>query len=79
MEWRSLIQGQLLNQTVPPASAYPDAAGDAVLPASYNGKTLNIVVPTGIAGFGANCSAAVSATLVPGQPFSNKYDPCLPG
>jgi hypothetical protein len=78
MEWRSLIQGQLLNQTVPPASAYPDATGDAVLPASYNGKTLNIAVPTGIAGFGANCSARVSATLVPGQPFPNNTIPaCL--
>src|SRR5580692_13188004 len=78
MEWRSLIQGQLLNQTVPPASAYPNAAGDAVLPASYNGKTLDIAVPTGIAGFGANCSAAVLATLTPGQPFpSNTIPACL--
>ncbi len=78
MEWRSLIQGQLLNQTVPPASAYPNAAGDAVLPASYNGKTLDIAVPTGIAGLGANCSAAVLATLTPGQSFpSNTIPACL--
>ena len=78
MEWRSLIQGQLLNQTVPPASAYPNAAGDAVLPTTYNGKALDTVVPTGIAGFGANCSAAVQATLVPGQPFPNNTIPaCL--
>jgi hypothetical protein len=78
MEWRSLIQGQLLNQTVPPASAYPDAAGDAVLPTTYNGKTLDIAVPTGIAGFGSSCSAAVLATLVPGQPFPNNTIPaCL--
>jgi hypothetical protein len=78
MEWRSLIQGQLLNQTVPPSSAYPDAAGESILPTTYNGKTLNIVVPTGIAGFGSGCSAAVQATLVPGQPFPNNTIPaCL--
>ncbi len=78
MEWRSLIQGQLLNQTVPPASAYPNAAGDAVLPATYNGKTLDIVVPTGVANFGASCSPAVLATLVPGSPFPNNTIPaCL--
>ena len=78
MEWRSLIQGQLLNQTVPPASAYPNAAGDAVLPATYNGKTLDIVVPTGVANFGASCSPAVLATLVPGSPFQNNTIPaCL--
>ena len=78
MEWRRLIQGQLLNQTVPLASSYPDAAGDAVMPNTYNGKTLNIVVPTGIHNFGANCSAAVLATLTPGQPFPNNTIPaCL--
>jgi len=78
MEWRRLIQGQLLNQAVPPASAYPNAAGDAVLPDSYNGKTLDIAVPTGIANFGASCSAAVLATLTPGQPFPNNTIPaCL--
>src|SRR5579864_8055069 len=78
MEWRSLIQGQLLNQTVPPASAYPNAAGDAVLPTTYNGKTLDIVVPTGITNFASECSAAVQATLIPGQPFPNNTIPaCL--
>src|SRR5579859_7486596 len=78
MEWRSLIQGQLLNQTVPPASAYPNAAGDAVLPTTYNGKTLDIVVPTGITNFASGCSAAVQATLIPGQPFPNNTIPaCL--
>ena len=78
MEWRRLIQGQLLNQTVPLASSYPNAAGDAVLPDTYNGKTLDIAVPTGIANFGSRCSAAVLATLVPGQPFPNNTIPaCL--
>lgn len=78
MEWRKLIQGQLLNQTVPPVSAYPNAAGDALLPSTYNGKTLDIVVPTGIANFGAGCSSAVRATLVPGSAFPNNTIPaCL--
>jgi hypothetical protein len=78
MEWRRLIQGQLLNQTVPPASAYPNAAGDAVMPASYNGKALDFVIPTGILNFGGGCSAAVLATLTPGQPFPNNTIPaCL--
>jgi len=78
MEWRRLIQGQLLNQTVPLASSYPNVDGDAVLPDSYNGKTLDIAVPTGIANFGANCSAAVLATLIPGKPFPNNTIPsCL--
>ncbi|HEV3512140.1 MAG TPA: TonB-dependent receptor [Candidatus Sulfotelmatobacter sp.] len=78
MEWRRLIQGQLLNQPVPPASAYPDAAGNALLPTSFNGKTLDIVVPTGISGFASGCSAAVQATLVAGQPFPNNTIPaCL--
>jgi Carboxypeptidase regulatory-like domain len=78
MEWRRLIQGQLLNQTVPPASAYPDAAGDAVLPTTYNGKTLDIAVPMGIANLGGNCPAAVLATLTPGQAFpSNTIPGCL--
>ncbi|HKU28063.1 MAG TPA: TonB-dependent receptor, partial [Candidatus Sulfotelmatobacter sp.] len=78
MEWRSLIQGQLLNQTVPPTSAYPNAAGDAVLPDSFNGKTLDIVVPTGINNFGSGCSAAVLATLHPGEAFPNNTIPaCL--
>src|SRR5499427_10566908 len=78
MEWRRLIQGQLLNQTVPLASSYPNAAGDAVLPDTYNGKTLDIAVPTGIMNFGSRCSASVLATLVPGQPFPNNTIPaCL--
>ena len=78
MEWRRLIVGQLLNQPVPPASAYPDATGDAIMPDSYNGKTLAIAVPTGIANFGANCPAATLAALTPGQPFPNNTIPaCL--
>ncbi|MFZ0732278.1 MAG: TonB-dependent receptor [Candidatus Sulfotelmatobacter sp.] len=81
MEWRREVDGGLLNQLVPPTSAYPDANGagtGAVLPATVNGETLNAVVPTGIANFGSNCSAAVMATLTPGQPFpSNTIPDCL--
>jgi hypothetical protein len=80
-EWRREVNGGLLNQLVPPTSAYPDAGGagtGAVLPTTVNGKTVNAVVPTGIANFGANCSAAVMATLTPGSPFpSNTIPDCL--
>lgn len=78
MEWRSLIQGQILNQTVPFASEYPDASGagtGAVLPATFGGKASIATVPAGVAGLGAGCSAAVLATLVPGQPFPNNTIP----
>jgi carboxypeptidase family protein len=80
MEWRRYIAGGLLNQTVPLASAYPDANGagsGAVLPATIaDGSALNVVVPS-VPGFGANCSPAVQATLVPGKPFpSNTIPDC---
>jgi len=81
MEWRRLIQGQLLNQTVPPASAYPNAAGDAVLPNTYNGKNLQIVVPTSVPGsiMFANCPGGTApAGIVPGKPFpSNTIPNCM--
>jgi hypothetical protein len=80
-EWRREIDGGLLNQLVPPSSAYPDAGGagtGAALPTSVNGKTVAAVVPSGIANFGSGCSAAVRATLVPGSPFPNNTIPdCL--
>jgi hypothetical protein len=81
-EWRKEVDGGLLNQTVPLASSYPDANGagtGAVIPTTYNGQSSVITVPTGpIAGFGAGCSAAVMATLVPGSPFPNNTIPdCL--
>lgn len=81
MEWRRLIQGSLLNQTVPLASEYPDANGagtGAVLPTTFDSKPSIATVPTGVAGFGAGCSASVLATLVPGAPFPNNTIPdCL--
>jgi len=80
-EWRREIDGGLLNQLVPPATAYPDANGQgtgAVLPTTVNGKSVAAVVPSGIANFGANCSAAVLSTLHPGQAFPNNTIPdCL--
>jgi hypothetical protein len=80
MEWRSEVDGGLLNQPVPPSSAYPDANGagtGAVLPTSYSGKTINVVAPTGVAGFGANCPGGVSP-VAPGSPFPNNTIPdCL--
>src|SRR5579862_3294913 len=80
-EWRKEIDGGLLNQLVPLASSYPDANGagtGAVIPGTYNGKTIQAVVPTGVANFGSGCSAAVRATLVPGQPFpQNTIPDCL--
>jgi hypothetical protein len=80
-EWRKEIDGGLLNQLVPPSTAYPDAGGagtGAVLPTSVNGKTVSPVVPSGIANFGSGCSAAVLATLTPGNAFPNNTIPdCL--
>ncbi len=81
-EWRRLVQGGLLNQTVPVASEYPDAGGPgtgAVIPTSTPEGNANIVnVPTGIANFASNCSGAVKASLIPGQPFPNNTIPdCL--
>ncbi len=80
-EWRSEIDGGLLNNTFPLGSMYPDANGagsGAVFPSTFGSKASIITVPTGIANFGANCSAAVKATLVPGSPFPNNTIPdCL--
>jgi hypothetical protein len=78
MEWRKEIDGGLLNVPVPLASEYPDANGagtGAVLPTTYNGKTVTAVVPTGVVGFASGCSAAVQATLIPGQPFPGNTIP----
>ncbi|HEV3510616.1 MAG TPA: TonB-dependent receptor [Candidatus Sulfotelmatobacter sp.] len=75
MEWRKEIDGGLLNVPVPLASSYPDANGagtGAVLPTTYNGKTITAVVPTGIANFAPNCPAGM---LTPGAPFPNNTIP----
>jgi len=73
MEWRRYIAGGLLNQTVPLASAYPDANGagtGALLPTSIgDGSVLHIVVPN--VSF-PNCPAGL---LTPGSPFPNNTIP----
>jgi hypothetical protein len=80
MEWRSIVQGGLLNQTVPLASEYPDAGGTgtgAVIPATLpNGNPNIITAPTGVVGYGANCAPGVAPA--PGTPFPNNTIPdCL--
>ena len=80
MEWRRLIQGGLLNQTVPLASAYPDASGPgtgAVIPATLpNGNSNIITVPNTVNVF-ANCPGGVSPSpsIVVGSPFPNNTIP----
>lgn len=72
MEWRRLIQGQILNQTVPLASTYPDANGagtGAVFPTT-------LMVPSNVAALGANCpGGAPPAGITPGGFFPNNTIP----
>ncbi len=74
MEWRSLIQGQTLNQLVPLASEYPTAAG-AVFPTA-------ITVPTGVdpSVLFADCPGGTApAGIVQGSAFPQQHDSCLHG
>jgi hypothetical protein len=91
MEWRREIDGGLLNQLVPPASAYPTAPGaPAVLPTTFGPKNTStvasdpcdgvvcdtgVVVPSAIQF--ANCPGgnAAGAGVTPGQPFPNNTIP----
>jgi hypothetical protein len=84
MEWRSIIQGGLINQTVPLLSEYPDAAGagtGAVLPTTLPNGNSNIIsdpslttVPASIQF--ANCLGGTApAGVVPGAPFPNNTIP----
>jgi hypothetical protein len=80
MEWRSIIQGGLTNQTVPLASEYPDAGGTgtgAVIPTTLpNGNSNIITVPSNVVSLGANCPGGVPpAGIVPGKPFPNNTIP----
>ncbi|HEV2468355.1 MAG TPA: carboxypeptidase regulatory-like domain-containing protein [Candidatus Sulfotelmatobacter sp.] len=82
MEWRRYIQSGLFNVAAPLASMYPDANGagtGVVLPDTLsNGNATQVVVPSNITSLYGNCSAAVQATLVAGQPFPNNTIPaCL--
>ncbi len=79
MEWRSLIQGQTLNVTVPVASAYPDAAGPntgATFPVAINVPSASQVAPAILF---ANCpGGAAPAGIVQGSPFpGNNIPDCM--
>ena len=78
MEWRRLIQGQTLNQTVPLTSEYPGANGagtGAVFPTGTNGGTITVPsnVPTSL--LFRNCGGAAPPGVTPGQPFPNNTIP----
>jgi hypothetical protein len=75
MEWRRLIQGGLLNQTVPPASEYPTATG-AVIDPQYP-VTDPASVPASIQY--ANCpGGAPPPGVAPGAPFpGNTIPACM--
>ncbi|HET7890203.1 MAG TPA: carboxypeptidase regulatory-like domain-containing protein [Candidatus Sulfotelmatobacter sp.] len=75
MEWRALIQGQILNQSVPLASWYPTSAG-AVLPTTVGGKPAEIIDPANVPAAiqFANCGGT-PAGVTPGQPFPNNTIP----
>jgi hypothetical protein len=80
MEWRSIVQGGLTNQTVPLASEYPDANGvgtGAVIPTTLpNGHSNIITAPANVVNLGANCPGGVPpAGVVAGQPFPNNTIP----
>jgi len=79
MEWRSVVQGGLLNQTVPLAGEYPDAGGagtGAVIPTTLaNGKSNIIIVPNNVAGLGANCTGGLPSGVVPNHAFPNNTIP----
>ncbi|MGH9496460.1 MAG: carboxypeptidase regulatory-like domain-containing protein [Candidatus Sulfotelmatobacter sp.] len=77
MEWRRLIQGQTLNQTVPVLGAYPDANGagtGAVFP-----ETINVPSTVDPALLFANCPGGVApAGVTPGMAFpSNTIPDCM--
>jgi len=62
MEWRSLIQGQVLNQTVPLTSTYGGNFGSTL-----------ITVPTAVSP--AILAKYAADGLTPGQPFPNNTIP----
>jgi len=78
MEWRRLIQGQILNQTMPLGSWYPTAGG-AVMPTILpSGKPVEIVDPLRVSPAiqFANCPGrAAPPGVTPGLPFLNNTIP----
>jgi hypothetical protein len=70
MEWRSLVQGGLTNQTVPLTSEY-----GGVFPAT-GADAVTINVPSNVLNLGANCPGGVPpAGIVAGKPFPNNTIP----
>jgi hypothetical protein len=80
-EWRKEIDGGTLNVPVPLANNYPDAVTGvpgAVIPTSYNGVTVNAVVPKGVANFAAGCPNQAALVAAEGGPFPGGFIPdCL--
>ena len=79
MEWRRLIQGQTLNQTVPLASEYPDFNGPNTGAAIPSSIPIHAPINNGAAmvGWGANCPGGV-APVAPGAAFpGNTIPSCL--
>ncbi len=77
MEWRSLIQGGLIDQTVPLASEYPDpVTGDAVFPSSVPVTVPTTVAPSVLA---RNCPGGILPLgVTPGTQFpANTIPGCM--
>ena len=81
-EWRKEVDGGTLNVPVPLASSYPGANGDALIPATYNGKTIQEIVPavfkTNPNLIPSSCSAGTRAALLAAagvSPFPNSTIP----
>jgi hypothetical protein len=73
MEWRSLIQGGLLNQTVPPTSEYPTASG-----ANFGSTAITVPSVTQVAPnvLFANCPGGVAPSgITQGSSFPNNIIP----
>src|SRR5579864_9527426 len=76
MEWRRYIAGGLLNQTVPLASAYPDAGGAGTGAVFGSAITVPSAASVNPSILFANCpGGAAPAGIVQGQPFPNNTIP----
>jgi hypothetical protein len=78
MEWRSIVEGGLTNQTVPLASEYPDASGTgtgAVIPTTLPNGNSNIITVPNTANVFAGCGGTAPPGVVVGQPFPNNTIP----
>jgi Carboxypeptidase regulatory-like domain/TonB dependent receptor len=74
MEWRRLVQGGIIDQTVPPTAAYPSASG-----ANFTGTGITVNVPTAAqvapAVLYAGCGGVAPTGVVQGSPFPNDTIP----